>query len=318
MPTTVTRTVAPTGADYTSLALFEAGEQRDLVLADEIARVLCSEFVDTTAADFNGWTTSNTQKLQIDGEVPNKGQRDVGYRLSPSANSFFALAVRDGIAIDINDIAITNQSGSASPRGLDILAQSSALSANINRCLIHDVVDDGARVAAHTAVYNTTFNNCILVGVGNVGLRHSDTTNRDRCKANFCTVFGGASSGILGSKSVNCLSFDNTGNDFSLSDATSSNNISSDATAPGTGSLTNRNSADFFASLSAGFEDLHLKDGLTEADDAGVAVIDVTDDIDGHARGTPPDVGADEFVVGQGGGAGGQIYIPTWAPRRRS
>ena len=73
-------------------------------------------------------------------------------------------------------------------------------------------------------------------------------------------------------------------------------NLSSDTTASGTGSLTEKTAADQFVSITGGSEDLHLKAG-SDAEGAATPVASVTDDIDGDTRdATNPDIGADEFV----------------------
>lgn len=42
--------------------------------------------------------------------------------------------------------------------------------------------------------------------------------------------------------------------------------------------------------------DLHIRDNNSYLNSAGVATADITVDIDGEVRGTPPDIGADEYV----------------------
>lgn len=66
MVDTITKTVKP-GGDYTSLAAFESGEQRVLTAADEIARALCGNFVDTDSK-IDGWTTDATRHVIVEAE----------------------------------------------------------------------------------------------------------------------------------------------------------------------------------------------------------------------------------------------------------
>ena len=82
---------------------------------------------------------------------------------------------------------------------------------------------------------------------------------------------------------------------------TQSNNVSSDATAAGTGSQINKNAyATYFRNTTMGSEDLHLTNyslslwGSNGADLSANASLPVTDDIDGAPR-IRPDIGADEF-----------------------
>lgn len=87
----------------------------------------------------------------------------------------------------------------------------------------------------------------------------------------------------------NCLSTSAEFDDFSASDITTeSHNASSDATASGTGSLTNITTADQYVSTVSGSEDLHIQD--TSADifeagtDLGTTPSGVELDIDGYDR----------------------------------
>lgn len=88
----------------------------------------------------------------------------------------------------------------------------------------------------------------------------------------------------------------------SPSNATVSYNLSSDATASGTGSLTNKSASNQFVSIVGGSEDLHLKSGADAIDagtDLGTTPVGVNIDIDGRdrdAEGDTWDMGAHEFV----------------------
>lgn len=71
MPTTVTKIVDPdngSGTHYTSLAAFQAGEHRNLVLADEIACAKCrctAGTPDSSDVDFSSWTTDATRYVKV-------------------------------------------------------------------------------------------------------------------------------------------------------------------------------------------------------------------------------------------------------------
>ena len=94
-----------------------------------------------------------------------------------------------------------------------------------------------------------------------------------------------------------------------------SHNVSSDATAAGTGSQTGKNAyASYFVSTVAGAEDLHLRAsslalwGGSGMDLTPESVTYVTDDIDGGAR-IRPDMGADEF--GSAASATGRMLVKS-------
>ncbi|MGH6690097.1 MAG: hypothetical protein ACREF4_05385, partial [Gammaproteobacteria bacterium] len=90
--------------------------------------------------------------------------------------------------------------------------------------------------------------------------------------------------------------------------ASSSNNVSSDSTAPGPGSQTDQTSyARYFVDVNAGTEDLHLKDNSFNLWERFGTDLDsdpnlpVTEDVDGETRDAlTPDIGADEFTVTTG------------------
>lgn len=100
----------------------------------------------------------------------------------------------------------------------------------------------------------------------------------------------------------NNISMDCGDDDLSLA-ATKENNMSSDATATGTGSLANKLSVNQFVSIVGGSEDLHLKAGADAIDagqDLGTLPTGVNIDIDGFDRDAdtsrdPWDIGAHEF-----------------------
>jgi hypothetical protein len=82
--------------------------------------------------------------------------------------------------------------------------------------------------------------------------------------------------------------------------AAASNNIASDATAPGTSSQNNVTASSLYVNATAGSEDLHLKAGSPAidggADLSATGLTDITLDIDGVARAGVWDCGADEYV----------------------
>src|SRR5688572_23190266 len=96
MATTITRTVAASGGDYTSLSAWEAAEQGDLVALDEIheAEVQVG-LTDTSAVTIDGSVTDATRYLRV---FPGAGAEArmpwnaAGYQLATGLNT---LAVID-------------------------------------------------------------------------------------------------------------------------------------------------------------------------------------------------------------------------------
>lgn len=65
MATNIIKTVMAIGGDYTSLAAWEAGEQRDLVTLNQIASAECYGMIDSTSVTINGWTTGTANYVNI-------------------------------------------------------------------------------------------------------------------------------------------------------------------------------------------------------------------------------------------------------------
>src|SRR5262249_1276319 len=96
---------------------------------------------------------------------------------------------------------------------------------------------------------------------------------------------------------TNTLAVGNTIKDIDVVGGTQSYNISSDASAAGTGSLTGRAASAQFVKLTAGSEDLHLKGGSAAVDTGADPAPSLAPDADGDGRpgvSAAWDIGADE------------------------
>lgn len=126
MPTVITKTVraAGQGGDYTSLSAFEAGEQKDLVAADEIVRAECGNFKDVTFCSFRSWGTDAThypEVVALDDHESTGGITTKAYRLVRSGTGMevdnqnirlVGIQVRSGKAIQFKTL-ITGDIGTA-------------------------------------------------------------------------------------------------------------------------------------------------------------------------------------------------------------
>ena len=197
------------------------------------------------------------------------------YRGTGSANVPSAISVTNVGGCSLLDNFIYNISASVSvtASGLVITGIGSQTpdSVDIHNNTLHDFSLDHASSTADITAYSTP-----------------DVTNR-RIQNNIAT--GGANAG---SGAAICFA--------TWATATDDHNASSDATAAGTGSLTNIVAADQFVSVTGGSEDLHLKSGA-DCIDAGTDLVTtpagVNIDIDGRDRDAEADtwdIGADEFV----------------------
>ena len=165
--------------------------------------------------------------------------------------------------------------------------------------LIHDVGNHAVRSSSSEAS-SFVLRNSILYNGGQEGVRVGYSTAN--VTIDNCSIYNMTMQGVFvlaGSLTVrNTISGNNGAADFDLTGATvavESNNLSSDSTASGSGSLTNRAAAAQFVSLTGGSEDLHLKAGA-DALDTGSTRAEFADDIDGDARPQSAawDIGADE------------------------
>ena len=149
--------------------------------------------------------------------------------------------------------------------------------------------------------------NCVLYGHNYVGI---DLYGKSGAisRAINCTVYdsGGDADYHFGIRSStdyceahNCIVVESGHEDFDSDLDSQSNNISSDATASGTGSQTNKTLSDLdFVSTVSESEDLHIE-STSCAVDAGTDLSSsygIWRDIDGNERDATWDIGADEFV----------------------
>jgi len=65
MATPVTKTIKPTGGNYDSQNAAEAGEERNLVTADEICILECYAMEDTTRVSYSGWVSDATRYIKV-------------------------------------------------------------------------------------------------------------------------------------------------------------------------------------------------------------------------------------------------------------
>lgn len=305
MATTVTKVVATSGGDYTSLSNWEAGQQGDLVAADEIRVAECHiDGADSTAVTINGWTTDATRyiKITVPAEHRHAGVRSTSkYKLTSPLFNYEEFVRVEGLQISVaGDRGLWSYSGT----GADI---------RYSDCLLYNCGSDGAFVYSG----NTTFINCVSMNNGGIGFKnHYGGTPTVRCYN--CVAINNAGIGFDSTNAPtssyfvakNCYSGGNGGDDYSSAKVSKTTCHSEDATGD-TQTAFSTSSGAYFTNVTAGSEDIHIG--------ASSALINVgTDisadsywthpsgyvDIDGNARGTganATDVGADEYVSAGGG-----------------
>ncbi len=158
----------------------------------------------------------------------------------------------------------------------------------------------------------TSYNNIIYTGGAFANGGNFGTSGAGNISNN--TVYGvnrGITVGIANSNvsiknnicaGTSVVDFDGSYGDVGYGVPQVSNNLSSDATAPGTDSLTGKTAANQFVSTVSGSEDLHLKagaDAIGTGEDLGSSPAGVQYDIDGYDRDAGDrvwDIGADQAI----------------------
>lgn len=318
MPTVVTRTVKPSGGDYTSLASFEAGEQRDLVALDEIARAECYAFEDTGGVTFDSWTTDETRRIVVEVPLAERGTTgrwaDDGYRLTvPSGLYAIAMTSLTTHVVEMIGVKIENKDNSGSSftgTGVRLTSNSllildscifrrdPALPRNTARGIWLHATD--GRIRARNTI-TSGYNIGIHLNQGsNVGHHRLYNVSSIDCDTGYTLTCRGATSTLRVKNSRAAL----CGTDWSMSTIGIGTeeyvtNLSEDTTAPG---------ADAIHSATVAFVDAANEDYHLAAGDAGIgagtdlsadAFWPFTTDIDGDTR-SAWDIGADELAAPAG------------------
>lgn len=290
------------GGYYTSLSLWEAGEQANLTALDEIRTAVCYNDWPTGLVDeldINGWTTDATRYVRVtvaEGHRHN-GTPGSGFHLRKSSSGSAMVLNRHRYS-RFEWLDVEQQSTSTFRYCYRAFAQPDVVfyaCIGKNRTQTTDIgcffSDSGGgmqtwQCLAYGSVIgfnpNVFAKNCIAVGCG-VGFGNSTTS--------------GAGS------SRNCIAYNCSQRGFSQNwnfNGTCSNDASSDTSASGTGSITGITSAAF---ADAANNDFHLSSGSVLRG-AGVNLYsDFTTDIDGDTWPSSGawDIGYDHYVAGGGG-----------------
>ena len=303
------------GTDYTSLSAWEAGEQKDLVTADEIAIAKCRNTggsADTTALEIRGWTTDADHYIKIwtdpNEDYRHDGTAGTGYRLDITDGSE-VIYIRES-HVKIFGLELT---GSGTEYGFYMANWEDIDDIELAYNLIHDLggtsnYSAGLVIRSNSYyVSNLKFYNNIIYNIGGSGFWCDSNNASNNGNVFNNTIFecnksnSSYRAGIHDDSGQfvfkNNASFDNGYKDYYGNEATqngSSNNASSDST--GSSGLQNLSSSNQFVNTTDGSEDLHLKSGA-DLIDAGTDLSSYfTDDIDGDTRSGTWDIGADEYV----------------------
>ena len=273
-----------------------------------------SVFTITTQVLIDGSTTDATHNIVLTAALGNRhnGTAGTGVVLDGLDNGNRGVRVRDDYTV-VEWLELKRFRGA---NGIESVSVREATNVLLSHLLIHDFYDPVFNLVGVRGALNSAFTlrNSILYDGDSVGVRHA-TAGTGPATIENCTIYGMENVGIQNSTVAwtvrNTISMGNPGGDFNIVTGTQSYNISSDATAAGTGSLNFRGALNQFVSVTAGSEDLHLKTGA-DAVDAGVDLsAQFCCDIDWEVRpgGAAWDIGADEF----GAVAAGVIGISSAA-----
>jgi hypothetical protein len=259
---------------------------------------------DTSAVSVSGYTTgvSNFINIYTTGSARHNGTALSGYKLQANVSGGAALTQSVIGNVTIDGLIITNTSiGNSS----SVLNETTRYSSNIYKNNIIVGVNtrnsrgispsqSSTSIVFNNIIYNfrnTTYSNGTGMGFPVLSYRVYNAYNN--------TVYN-TWLGVYATTATNNISMGGT-TDFNAT--TQSYNMSSDATASGTGSLTSKTASDQFVSTT---NDFHLKVGA-DAIDAGTDLGSPYNvDIDGNTRTAPWDIGADEYV------AAGNAVSPSW------
>ena len=327
MATEVTKIVDPgegAGHDYHSLSLWEAGQQKNLVTADEIAIAKCRATdgdADTTYVEIDGWVTSSTQYIKIWTD-PTESYRHPGkwdntkYRLVTASG---AMAIIEKY-VRIYGLQVENTEGDWNTGAIKIAIPMPFVT--IAYCIItstvaNDVAYGGGLILigyiSSSDSTNFVYNNILYDKPGTYGTAIGIEDYNGTWHIRNNTIYGCAL-GIYGGSIITFYTKNNlisathayyayNGEPFKDDDTYNDyNSISENTNDPSIGSHGRYNQT--FAFVDAANKNFHLASNDTGALGYGLnlyndAALPFQDDIDGQDRGgagAPWDIGADEYV----------------------
>jgi hypothetical protein len=326
MATEVIKIVDPdggTGYDYLSLNTWEAGEQKDLVTADQIAVAKCRATggtADTTAVTINGWTTDATRYIKIWTD-PTESYRHNGkwntgkYRLDMTTADTQPLMINVGhVKIDGLQMRSNNRSQIDWTQVPSGVSSTLWVSNSIMRPNPANEYGAGITIYSANANYAYIWNNIIYDNTGTSGkgiLSNSLSVNLTMYAYNNtiqnCTLGLSREAGTFIAKNNIVKGSGNT--NAYVGTFTTSDYNATDGTDTGDGGAHSRISQTFTFADEAN-DDFHLASNDAGArnygtDLSGDTYLPFSDDIDGQTRSAPWDIGADEYV------AAGGLSIPV-------
>lgn len=312
--TPVTKTIKSSGGDYSSLNAWEAGEQADLVSADEIAIAECYAFEDTTEVTIAGWTVDSTRYIKI---YTPTAERHPGYwsnskyRIVPGGGPHQAIDVETSYTQIIGLQVESPDSSSDYKYGIQV--SSTVTSVLIEKNIVHMCANStgsnhGGIQATLSGVNGPTYikNNLVYEfdNTDGFGMSTASATS-DKAYVYNNTIVDcddGLKTGYQDTVAKNNLVY-SCPNAYSSEFASGSDYNSTDNNEDMEGGGANNRKSQTFTFVNAGAKDYHITTGDTGAHDHGVNLyadgnLAVTDDIDSEARPSSGsfDIGMDELA----------------------
>lgn len=283
MATEVISTVIPGGGgDYNTLSAWEAGEQKNLVTADEVSVAECHTGAITDNVTISGWTTDATRFPWIRAATGHShaGLATGGFRVTGNSGVVITCGVN---FVRVSGIVVITSDNHG------VFGQFASSDPTVERCVIVGNTASNINGVAGGGIIR----NCIIYGFTGTNGRGITGQTAENNTVIDCTLCIG---NIETSVKNNIAS--GSGNDYSGTLANSATNISADATSPQVGL---RNIS--LTYVDAANKNYHLASTDTQAIDTGTDLSgSFTTDIDGETRPAGAwDIGADERVVAAAG-----------------
>ena len=252
--------------------------------------------------DIDGSLTDSAHTIALTADAGNRhnGVAGTGVVIDNGLNASVAVRVRDD-HVTLEWLEINGGSGAAAD-ALETDNQAPANLLTLRSLLVHNAGGKGMDIRDADTVADV-YNNLLYQTNGGIALGAGPFTGAIRLLNN--TLYNCANNGILSAAATNgSVTLRNNiahshGLDFVVpaSNAATSHNLSSDASAPGSAALPGRTlAAVSFVSTTPGAENLHIKPGSAAAD-AGADLGPIfTADVDAQSRTAPWDIGADEIL----------------------
>lgn len=292
---TYTKTVDPNGgADYASLALWEAGEQT-LYSSGDIAIADCRRtgvLKDTNAVTVSGWTSGVEPHIIVNEAHRHEGKWAENRDADGNYVYILSVAPPGYAAIDVS-VPNTKILGLSCELVSD--GTNGFFDGGVNRVIDSCIIKGTNKDAANTIGVYLSSNNQIVLNTIIYNLRSGvwSQWGGSNIKIHNTTVFGCGATGVniyQSTEVVNTISVGNTVASFHNQGTSGGHNISSDGTAPGANSLINQAATDIFVDPANG--DFRLKAGSPAIGSGADLSAFFTTDITGATRTVPWDIGA--------------------------